>query len=99
MKRVTAKYEDGLIAALLDPEEAAAYLDSALEEGDQEAFLLALRDIAKARGLSNVAHDASSNRDNLRRMLSSEGDPRLSSLLVLLRSLGLRLSVGVRQAA
>ncbi len=99
MKGVTAKYEDGLIAALLDPEEAAAYLDSALEEGDQEAFLLALRDIAKARGLSNVAHDASSNRDNLRRMLSSEGDPRLSSLLVLLRSLGLRLSVGVRQAA
>ena len=87
------------MTALLDPEEAAAYLDSALEEGDQEAFLLALRDIAKARGLSNVTHDASLNRDNLRRMLSSEGDPRLSSLLVLLRSLGLRLSVGVRQAA
>ena len=96
MEQVTVKYEDGLKTALLNPEEAAAYLDSALEENDQEVFLLALRDIAEARGFSNVAQEALLNRENLYRMLSSTGNPRLSSLMTLLRSLGLRLSVKVR---
>ncbi len=96
MEPVTAKYEEGLKAALLNPEEAAAYLDSALEENDQEVFLLALRDIAEAHGFSNVAQEALLNRENLYRMLSSTGNPRLSSLIALLRSLGLRLAVEVR---
>jgi len=40
MNEVTAKYETGLKEALINPEEAAAYLDAALEENDQEVFLL-----------------------------------------------------------
>jgi len=44
----TNKYEDGLKAALLDPDESVAYLQAALEENDPEIFLLALRDVAKA---------------------------------------------------
>lgn len=99
MEQITVDYEDGLKAALLNPDEAAAYLDSALEENDQEVFLLALRDIAEARGFTNMAQDTLLNRENLYRMLSSTGNPQLSSLIALLRSLGLRLAVEVRQTA
>jgi len=95
MNQLTAKYEEGLKAALADPDEAAAYLNAALEENDQEVFLLALRDIAEARGVSKVAQQAALNRENLYRMLSPVGNPQLSSLNALLRSLGLRLAVEV----
>ena len=95
MNQITAKYEDGLKASLTNPDEAAAYLNAALEENDQEVFLLALRDIAEARGFSQVAQDTFLNRENLYRMLSATGNPQLSSLKALLRSLGLRLAVEV----
>lgn len=99
MDQVTAKYETSLKTALMDPEEAAAYLDSALEENNQEVFLLALRDIAEAHGFSKVAQDTVLNRENLYRMLSSTGNPQLSSLITLLHNFGLRLAVEVKQAA
>ena len=95
MNQVTAKYEDSLKASLTNPNEAAAYLNAALEENDQEVFLLALRDIAEARGFSQLAQDTFLNRENLYRMLSTTGNPQLSSLNVLLRSMGLRLAVEV----
>jgi probable addiction module antidote protein len=95
MNKVTVKYETGLKAALMNPDEAAAYLDAALEENDQEVFLLALRDVVEARGFSRVAKDTLLNRENLYRMLSSAGNPQLSSLMTLLRSIGLRLAVEV----
>ncbi|MCO5191397.1 MAG: putative addiction module antidote protein [Anaerolineae bacterium] len=95
MNNVTAKYEEGLKSALLDPEEAAAYLDAALEENDQEVFLLALRDIAEVRSFARVAQDTQLNRENLYRMLSATGNPQLSSLTMVLRSMGLRLAVEV----
>ena len=95
MNEVTAKYETGLKAALTNPDEAAAYLNAALEENDQEIFLLALRDIAEARSFSQIAQDTLLNRENLYRMLSSTGNPQLSSLNALLRSVGLRLAVEV----
>lgn len=90
-----ARYEDGLHQALLEPAEAAAYLDAALADGDTAAFLLALRDVAEARGITPVARAAQLNRENLYRMLASNGNPQLSSLSALLNSLGLRLSVGL----
>lgn len=95
MSEITANYETGLKTALADPEEAAAYLNAALEENDQEIFLLALRDIAEARGFTQIAHTAALNRENLYRMLSAAGNPQLSSLNAVLRSLGLRLSVQI----
>jgi probable addiction module antidote protein len=98
MNPTTANYETGLKASLVDPEEAAAYLNAALEENDQEVFLLALRDITEARGFSRVAQDASLNRENLYRMLSPAGNPQLSSLKTLLHSIGLRLAVEVETA-
>ena len=98
MNETTVKYEDGLKAALTNPEEAAAYLNAALEENDQAVFLLALRDIAEARGFSQIAQKTLLNRENLYRMLSSTGNPQLVSLNALLHSLGLRLAVEVNPA-
>lgn len=98
MSKVTAKYMDGLYASLTDPEEAAAYLSTALEDGDQEVFLLALRDVAEARGISIIAKDADLNREHIYRILSSRGNPQLSSLNALLHGMGLRLSIEVEYA-
>jgi len=95
MSKLTANYEDGLKAALMDSDESAAYLNAALEENDQAVFLLALRDIIEAQGFSHVAQETLLNRENLYRMLSPNGNPQLSSLTALLNNIGLRLSVEV----
>jgi probable addiction module antidote protein len=93
MDQVTIPYEQGLFEDLRDPEEAIAYLNAALEDEDQRVFLLALRDVAEARGVSQLAREAQLNRENLYRILSPNGNPQLSSLTALLRSLGLRLAI------
>ncbi len=103
MLRVTP-YQQDLIEALKDPEEAAAYLNAALEEGDRAAFLLALRNVAEANGgMAVLAERAHLSRESLYRMLSSRGNPEIKSLLGLLHAMGLRLSVepepGSRSAA
>lgn len=87
-------YQTKLLEDLRDPEEAAAYLDAALEEGDREPFLLALRNVAAAQGgLSKLADVTKLNRENLYRMLSDKGNPEFYSLHTLLQALGLRLAV------
>jgi probable addiction module antidote protein len=97
MNTLTARYEEGLHEALHNPVEAAAYLDAALGEGDIDSFLLALRDVAEARGIAQTARAANLNRENLYRMLAADGNPQLSSLNALLRSMNLRLAIEVRQ--
>lgn len=83
---------------LKDPAEAAAYLQAALEEGDRRVFLLALRDVAEARGIRKVAGRARLNRESLYRMLSRNGNPQLSSLNALLKAMGLRLAIETKEA-
>ncbi|MDQ3685655.1 MAG: putative addiction module antidote protein [Acidobacteriota bacterium] len=97
MSVLTKSYRESLLERLQDPAEAAAYLDAALEDEDNRVFLLALRDVAEARGVSRVATEANLNRESLYRMLSEEGNPRLSSLDAVLHTLGLRLAVEVRE--
>jgi probable addiction module antidote protein len=99
MTKPSVNYENGLKQALADPEEAAAYLNAALADGSQDVFLLALRDVAEARGLTRLARTASLNRENMYRILSQKGNPQLSSLTALLDSLGLKLAVEVKNAA
>jgi probable addiction module antidote protein len=89
-------YRESLLQDLQDPSEAAAYLTAALEEGDSAVFLLALRDVADARGMSLLAAKAQLNRENLYRMLSESGNPQLDSLTALLDALDLRLAVAVK---
>lgn len=87
-------YQEDLIEALKDPREAAAYLSAAIEEGDREVFLLALRNVAQAHGgMSSVAQKAHLKRESLYRMLSKEGNPELNSIFNLLHAVGLRLTV------
>lgn len=97
MSEITVKYEDRLRAALTDPEEAAAYLNAAIEDGDPEVFELALRDVAKARGVNLTPSQAQPNRESLHGTLSSAANPQLIDLNALLRSVGLRLAVEVDQ--
>ncbi len=90
-------YKEGLLERLKDPQEAAAYLDAALEDGDTEVFLLALRDVAEARlgGMTTLAQQTGLNRETLYRTLSEKGNPGLASLDKLLHAVGLRLAVEV----
>lgn len=98
MSKATASYHEGLLDHLKDAAEATAYLNAALEDGDQEVFLLALRDVAEAHGIARVAQDAQLNRESLYRMLSRQGNPQLTSLVALLKTMGLRLSIEVEPA-
>lgn len=96
----TTDYQRDLIEALKDPAEAAAYLNAALEEGDKEAFLLALRNIAEANGgMKAVAEKAHLNRESLYRTLSRRGNPEIRTLFNLLHGVGLRLNVMPEEAA
>jgi probable addiction module antidote protein len=95
-KRKNVSYEDDLRDSLTDPAFAAAYLNAVLEDEEDDAdevFLLALRDVAAAYKISRLAGHAGVNRENLYRMLSGTGNPKLSSLFALFKALGLRLSV------
>jgi probable addiction module antidote protein len=90
----TRAYEQTLREALAEPADAAEYLNAALEEDDPAAFLLALKDVADIHGgLGEVAEAAELNRENLYRMLSGKGNPRISSLNAVLHALGLRLCI------
>ena len=94
----TVNFNQLLIESLKDPIEASAYLQVALDEfqedGDNEIFLMALRNIAEAKGgisyLSEITH---LNRQGLYNTLSARGNPRLSTLGVVMKGLGFHLSV------
>jgi len=105
MKRATKRCETGPAAkdyreqlheSLRDPEEAAAYLNAAIEDGDEQVFLLALRDVAEALGIGELARNAQLSRESTYRLLSKQGNPRLSSLWALLDAMGLKLSIETR---
>ena len=98
MSKASKPYKDFLMEYLQDPEEARAYLEVAIEEyeqdGDKEAFLLALRNVAEAQGgLGKLAKQTGLNREHLYRVLSEEGNPRLDTVGRILHGLGFRLSV------
>lgn len=87
-------HDNWLLEQLRDPELAAEYLNAALAEGDQAGFMLALRDVAKARGgVAAVARETGLNRMALWRSLSVEGNPELGNLNRILKATGLRLVI------
>jgi len=94
----SASYQEWLIESLKDPKEAAAYLEAAIEDGDQAGLMRALRNVAEALGgIAQVAKAANLNRETLYRTLSEGGNPELRSLTAILGAAGLRLSVKPRQ--
>ncbi|MDC0936486.1 putative addiction module antidote protein [Pirellulales bacterium] len=76
---------------LADSVEAADYLTSSIEEG-QEVFLLALRDVAKAQGgMAKLAEVTDCPRESLYQILSADGNPSLSKIPSVLEALGIQL--------
>lgn len=99
-RKNSASYHMDLIESLKDTEEAVGYLSAALEESDMpEVFLVALRNVAEARGMSRLARDTRLNRENLYKMLSKRGNPEIESLYAILNSLGLKLSIEMKRAS
>ena len=86
-------YEDDLLQALTDPQEAAAYIEAVMELEDPAAFSLALRQVAKAHGMAEVARRAELGEKTLFRSLGENGNPTLATLQKVLHAVGLRLSV------
>jgi probable addiction module antidote protein len=78
----------------LDNEETIAeYLAAALDNPDPDAFLIAVRDVAKARGIANIAAKAGVGRESLYKTLHPGAKPRFETVRRLLAALGLKLQV------
>src|SRR5437870_7479002 len=82
---------------LRTPEEMAAYLDAWLDDApdDPAGIARALGDIARAKGMSQVAKDAGLSRESLYRALSADGNPSFATVLKVARALGVRLHAEV----
>lgn len=91
-------YHSYLIESLKDPAEAAAYLDSVLEDGDLEYILLALKNVAEARtNLVDAANEPDSDWEHCYQLLAQGETPTLQAIATLLNKIGLKLSVTVKQ--
>jgi probable addiction module antidote protein len=97
MKRKTSiSHEEAIVAELRrDPEFAAEYLKSALEDVEEpKVLLVVLRQLAESQGgVAKIAKAAGVKRESLYRALSPRGNPRLSTLTAVLKAVGLKLSV------
>jgi probable addiction module antidote protein len=96
--RTHRDFKDYHIEKLREPDEAKVYLSVALDayeqDGDTEAFLLALRDVAEAQGgITKLAERTNLNRQNLYKALSATGSPGFKTIETILHGLGFRLSV------
>ena len=87
-------FDDFLVERLKEPELAAEYLSSILEDGTEEEFLKAMRQVVEARGgMSKLALTINLNQADLYRIFSQKGNLEIQTLAQILRSLGLRLAV------
>ena len=76
---------------LQSEEDMAAYLEAALEEGDASLVAAALGDIARAKGMSQLARETGLGRESLYKALSPSGNPEFSTILRVVSALGLQL--------
>ena len=98
-KTVTTRWD--VAEHLRTPEEMAAYLEACLEEADGDAAFIAkaLGDIARAKGMTQVARDAGVSRESLYKALSGERIPGFDTILKVIKALGLRLHADVASMA
>lgn len=90
-KTITTRYD--VAEHLRTSEDMAAYLEACLEEANGDAAFIAkaLGDIARAKGMSQVARDADLSRESLYKALSGERSPSFDTILKVVRALGLKL--------
>ncbi|HSN76514.1 MAG TPA: addiction module antidote protein [Anaerolineae bacterium] len=79
-------------------EDMVAYLDAALEDGDPGVIVAVLGDIARAKGMTQVAREAGVGRESLYKALSPTGNPEFGTVLKVVQALGLQLRVQPAQA-
>ena len=78
---------------LNDEEDVTAYLQAAVEDGDPALLAAALGDIAKARGMTQLAKDTGMSRESLYKSLSGERAPNSDTLFKVMRALGFKLTI------
>lgn len=95
-KTKTTRYD--VAEHLRTPAEMAAYLESVLEEsnGDASVVAKAIGDIARAKGMSQVAKDSGLSRESLYKALSGERSPGIDTILKVIRALGIKLHAEAR---
>ncbi|WP_342106679.1 addiction module antidote protein [Methylobacterium sp. SI9] len=91
---MTIETRDWDVVEHLDsPERIAAYIEAVLEDGDPALISAAIGDVARARGMTQIAFETGRSRESLYRALSDKGNPQLDTLVSVLKAIGLRLSV------
>lgn len=97
-KTVTTRYD--VAEHLRNPQEMAAHLEACFEEagGDAAFIAKALGDIARAKGMAQVARDAGLSRESLYKALSGERSPGFDTILKVIQALGLRLHAKAKRA-
>jgi len=76
---------------LSSDEDIAAYLDAVLEDGDPRVISRALGEIARAKGMTNIARATGMSRESLYKALSPDGNPEMATFLKVIRAFGLQL--------
>jgi len=93
-KAMTKTYAPFDAAAYLDTDEVIAeYLTAAAEDPNPDVFLAALGDVAKARGMAQIAKDAGLGRESLYKALSSGAHPRYETVNAVLHALGVKIAI------
>ncbi len=82
-------------AYLKTDEDIAQYLEAVFEDGDPILVAAALGDVARAKGMSEIAQAAGLGRESLYKALSPEGNPEFATVLKVMRALGLKLKVAI----
>jgi probable addiction module antidote protein len=95
-KTKTTRYD--VAEHLRTPAEMAAYLESVLEESNGDASMVAkaIGDIARAKGMSQVAKDSGLSRESLYKALSGERSPGIDTVLKVISALGIKLHAEAR---
>lgn len=75
-------------------QDVVLYLEACLEENDPVLLAAALGDIARARGMAQLARDTGLTREGLYKALSAEGNPSLATIMKVMAALGVRLRAG-----
>ena len=83
------------VAHLKSDEDIAHYLEAVFEDGDPNLVAAALGDVARAKGMSQIAQAAGLGRESLDKALSTEGNPEFATVLKVIRALRLKLKVAV----
>lgn len=80
-------------------EKMALFLEAVFEEGDPATIAAAIGEVARARGMSQIAKDAGLSRENLYRALSRDGNPEFSTVMKVIKAMGFDLKITPVKAA